>query len=301
MNLVSNRVSLWLATWLMLVACAPLPAEISLHPIYTSDMVLQQGEDNIIYGFATPSATVTGFFRGKKFRSVKVKANGEWELNLPKSNLREASPATLEFVEENRDRQLDKVELTNVVVGRVWWLGVNGAGLPAGPRAISAFPGTARDRIRFVDLDNGSWISLARQGETTNRIHAFSLVAAHNLLTTRNLLATNAYVGIIQTSPGTIEEFGGKKSLGRDSSGVLAEINGWLNEARDGVNRAYVSVERSNNRQLLITAKHSGVVTNLVPPVFYGLSKVRLRDEFSPANASLKEFLRRYTFEGAIW
>lgn len=299
MNFISRCLSFGFAAAFTMVTTTSLQADIQLPLIYSDNMVLQQGEITVIYGRAAPKAKVTGFFRGKKFDSVTAKADGEWELQLNLRNSKEVTPAVLELVEEARDRQVSEVKLTNVVVGRVWWLGVYDGrdpnrGMPASLAGISGIVESARDRIRFADLDGGSWVSLARQSETTNRIDSFSLAAA------RNLVATNGYVGIVQTSRENIDRFGPERSPRSDPGGFRLEVNSWLQIALGRVNRELATV-LSTHQQLLIAAKHQGVVTNLSLPTPYSISTVRRHDEFAPASPEFRAFLRHYSFEGAIW
>lgn len=299
MKFISRSTSFGLAAAFTMATIAPLRADLQLPLIYTNNMVLQQGEVTVFYGRAAPKAKVTGFFRGKKFDSVTAQADGEWELQLNLRNAKEVSPAALKLVEETRDRQASEVVLANVVVGRVWWLGVYDGrdpnrGMPASLAAISGIVESAWDRIRFAALDGGSWVSLARQGETTNRIDSFALAAA------RNLVATNGYVGIVQTSRENIDRFGPERSPRSDPGGFRLEVNSWLQTALGRVNREVATV-LSTHQQLLIAAKHQGVVTNLSLPTPYSISTVRRHDEFAPANPELGAFLSRYSFEGAIW
>lgn len=273
-----------------------LRAEIRLPSVYSSNMVFQQGVDSAIYGYATPKAKVSGTFRGKRFDSTIVNSQGEWRLSLSRSYLKETSLSTLEMTEESKNHQGSKVVLTNVAVGRVWWLGVlDGCGMPATDAAIVNITNTSRDRIRFTDMNGGPWMSLARLTSPTNRLHAFALAAARNLV-------GDGYVGIVQITPAIVLRFESDVTPVRDGSDRLQQVNAWLDTARANVNRE-VSALRGRNQELLIYYKHEGVVTNLPLPCDYSISTVRLRESFKidASDSDFQKLFNNYKFEGVIW
>lgn len=279
---------------LLLVTAVRVPGEIRLAPPFSSDMVLQRGGKATLYGHAAPRAKVNGLFRGRKFDYMTAKASGEWELKLDLQNPKETSPGVLEFTEEISGRPTDRLVLTNVAVGQVWWLGVRSVNsMPAPDRAIDAVGG-ARDRIRFINLDTGPWVSLAHPANPTNCIDAFALAAA------RNLVTADSYIGIIQVSPEAINRLGPDKLVKPDPAGRYARVNSWREQVRANVNREVAGV-RSANQLALIKAKHQGRIANLPLPDDYLISTVRLREDCKPVQSGTSKDYYLFDFEGAIW
>lgn len=96
----------------MLGFCLNAKAEIKLSPIIGDNMVLQQKQSDLIWGWDTPGTEVTVFF-GNQIKKGKADKEGRWEVRLDAMPAN-ASPQTLTIQGTN------KVELKNVVVGEVW-------------------------------------------------------------------------------------------------------------------------------------------------------------------------------------
>jgi sialate O-acetylesterase len=87
-------------------------ADVRLPALFTNNMVLQQGIESPIWGWAAPGEEVTVTFRNKT-ASTKATPNGSWKTNLQKLKASNA-PAQLTISGKN------KITLENVVVGEVW-------------------------------------------------------------------------------------------------------------------------------------------------------------------------------------
>jgi len=85
-------------------------AEVRLPALFSDNMVLQQGMDLPVWGWADDGEEVKISFRGK---TAKVKAKGgKWTVKLGK--FRAGGPDALVVEGKNR------IELKNVLVGEVW-------------------------------------------------------------------------------------------------------------------------------------------------------------------------------------
>ncbi|HBL74765.1 MAG: hypothetical protein A2W90_15115 [Bacteroidetes bacterium GWF2_42_66] len=86
-------------------------AEVRPAKIFTSNMVLQKGIENTIWGWAAKNEAVSISLNGK---TVKTRAgnNGKWSAKLP--SMEYGGPYTLTIKGENT------VELGNVMIGEVW-------------------------------------------------------------------------------------------------------------------------------------------------------------------------------------
>lgn len=96
---------------LLLIPAAVTRAEVRLAALFSDNMVLQQGMQTPVWGWADEGEEVKVTFRGKTV-SAKPK-NGKWMVKLP---AQQAGGASDMLVVEGKNR----IELHNVVVGEVW-------------------------------------------------------------------------------------------------------------------------------------------------------------------------------------
>jgi sialate O-acetylesterase len=100
----------------LLTSLTPAQAELKLHAIFDSDMVLQRGKPIRIWGWAKPGDSVSVHLGTDKADAKAAGENGRWEVTFP---AREASADPLTLIVTNR---AEKVEMGNIVVGDVWLL-----------------------------------------------------------------------------------------------------------------------------------------------------------------------------------
>ena len=118
-------------------------AEVRLPAIFSNNMVLQQGTDVAVWGWATPGSTVRvkGSWNNKSY-SAKADANGYWKtkVHTPSAGF---TPYTLSVTQGNT------LTLTNVLIGEVWFCsgqsnmempmkGFTGQPIEGGPEAINS-------------------------------------------------------------------------------------------------------------------------------------------------------------------
>jgi sialate O-acetylesterase len=94
-----------------LFAFNSLKAEVKLARIFSSNMVLQQGIENPVWGWADKNEKVTVLFAGKVLRT-KAASDGSWHVKLPSMDY--GGPYTL-LVEGKNTIRLD-----NILIGEVW-------------------------------------------------------------------------------------------------------------------------------------------------------------------------------------
>jgi sialate O-acetylesterase len=114
MKTIIQSLAATLALAFIAVLSAAQAAQLHLHAIFDSDMVLQRGKPIIIWGWAEPNAAVSVQL-GKDKADTKAAADkGRWEVTFA---AREASaePQTLTVTAGG-----EKVEMGNIVVGDVW-------------------------------------------------------------------------------------------------------------------------------------------------------------------------------------
>jgi sialate O-acetylesterase len=90
---------------------AIVKAEVRLPQIFSSDMVLQQGRENPIWGWADKGEKIVLDFNGKIIKT-KAGADGRWKAILPVMNY--GNPLTLTIKGKNTLR------LENILIGEVW-------------------------------------------------------------------------------------------------------------------------------------------------------------------------------------
>ncbi len=100
-----------LTTLLLILFAATLNAQVKLSPIFSSNMVLQQGMEIPVWGWASPGEKVTVTLdKGKA--TAKANKEGKWTLKLPAMNY--GGPFTMTV--NGRNSQT----LENILIGEVW-------------------------------------------------------------------------------------------------------------------------------------------------------------------------------------
>jgi sialate O-acetylesterase len=99
-------------TLALLTLASGASAEVKLHNMFSSNMVLQQDTPVPIWGTAEPGEEVTLTFRTQT-KTIKAGEDGKWMLTLDKLQLGE--PGELTVKGSSND-----ITLTNVLVGEVW-------------------------------------------------------------------------------------------------------------------------------------------------------------------------------------
>lgn len=101
---------------LLICSIAGLSAEIIINPYFGNNGILQREKPVPIWGWAQPGETVTVAFRGQK-QSATANASGRWQVILaPMAVETEGSPLTISGSQSD-----NSLELTNIVVGDVWF------------------------------------------------------------------------------------------------------------------------------------------------------------------------------------
>jgi sialate O-acetylesterase len=98
-------------TLLVLLIAVTVSAEVKLPPLFSNNMVLQQGIEIPVWGWASPGEKVTVTL-DKTSISVKTGKDGKWQVKLPVMNY--GGPFTLKVKGKNQ------VTFENVMIGEVW-------------------------------------------------------------------------------------------------------------------------------------------------------------------------------------
>ena len=106
-----NKLPRFLIPLCFLMALATARADVKLPTLFSDNMVLQQGMNVPIWGWADEGEAVTVTFRGKTVKATAGK-DGKWMVKLP--NQKAGGPETLVVQGKNN------IQLTNVLVGEVW-------------------------------------------------------------------------------------------------------------------------------------------------------------------------------------
>ncbi len=95
-------------------------ANITLHPLCTDGMVLQQKTKAHVFGFGDPGATAVVSFRGKEYKSTPADSTGEWLATL--DNLEAGGPFEMTITGYSADgkQKTNTLALKSVYVGEVW-------------------------------------------------------------------------------------------------------------------------------------------------------------------------------------
>jgi sialate O-acetylesterase len=109
-----HRVRALLSATFLLSATSPLFAEIRLPHFFSDHMVLQREREVAVWGEADPGASVQLSFKGKQARAT-ADEKGFWKAGI-QSGPADATGAVLTI-----SAGKDKVELSDVIVGEVWF------------------------------------------------------------------------------------------------------------------------------------------------------------------------------------
>lgn len=176
-------------------------ANISIPQVFGSNMVLQQGRENPVWGWADKGERITILFAGKTIKTVAGK-DGKWKTNLP--SLDYGGPYTLVFTGKNT------ITLENILIGEVWVcsgqsnMEMNVASSDSGRSEIAnaRFP-----RIRLFtvkrnpmlspqdDIEQGEWVECSPA--TIPRFSAVAYFFGRHLYQTLNVP-----IGLIHSSRG---------------------------------------------------------------------------------------------------
>lgn len=305
--LMPRRPAVWLSLavvpLLVLASCVHKPEtppeRVRLPPLFSNNMVLQQGTPNEVWGWGPPGQKI--WVRFKNLTATgRIARNGRWtvKLNLASSGLT-PYPGDL-LIGLGKPGQNLSVAYTNVAVGNVWLLGVcDGKGLPLKPRdGLQWNP----ERIRFLTLTNlalleesprpagTSWQPCAPNRLDFGQISVLSFYLAFNL--------GDGYIGVIQTSTNSL--VGGLA----DPASVAATLPPERDrQVRMGLPAAWGIASNEVLRAIearqvaLDEAKRDGKVIDIPEIHQYDSPTIRPRAAFSATRppASL------LSFEGAIW
>lgn len=146
--------------WTMAI---PSQADVKTARIFSSNMVLQQGQENPIWGWAEKGEKITISFAGKTI-SVKASKVGKWSAKLP--SLDYGGPFDMTIKGKN------SIHFDNILIGEVWIcsgqsnmsFGVKSANDAQKEIANANFPAirlftvaTKVSQTPVEDLDNGEW------------------------------------------------------------------------------------------------------------------------------------------------
>jgi sialate O-acetylesterase len=106
LNIVKSSALLFLLLWSL---CGV--SQVTLPPFFNCNMVLQQGIEIPIWGWASPGEKVTVTFE-KSIVSSKTGKNGKWRVNLPKMNYGGPYKMTI------KGKNFRTIE--NIMIGEVW-------------------------------------------------------------------------------------------------------------------------------------------------------------------------------------
>jgi sialate O-acetylesterase len=106
-----KRFALWVLVAIVSLSFTPARADFKIAPVFSDNMVLQQGQALPVWGWADDGETVTVKFCGQKASATA--RNGKWSLKL--RSVKAGGP--FEFSVGSGTRT---VQFTNVLVGEVW-------------------------------------------------------------------------------------------------------------------------------------------------------------------------------------
>ena len=192
----------------MLSALSPVASwcQIELSAVFGHNMVLQKDQENPIWGRGPANQKIWVEYKGLQWNG-KIASDGTWRgaLNLKKWRV-EPGPGSL-YVGLGKPSQQPLLELTNLVVGRVWlFAGWDKKGIPATSGEDQHPP---PDRLRFITVRDimglktsvsseiPSWDNYPAQPGQFERFPKLSLLVG-------NALLGKDYVGIIQTTAGSL-------------------------------------------------------------------------------------------------
>src|SRR6267378_2111107 len=104
----------FLRSWICILSLGfvlPVHAVVRLPALFSDNMVLQQGTDAPVWGWADDGEEIAVKFRGHKVTATAH--NGKWSVRL--RNLKPGGPDVLTIATKGQTNQF-----TNVLVGEVW-------------------------------------------------------------------------------------------------------------------------------------------------------------------------------------
>ena len=266
-------------------------SQIELPPVFGNNMVLQKDQENPIWGKGPPGQRIWIDYKGLQWNG-KAKSDGTWQgvLNLKKWRV-EPGPGSL-YLGLGKQNQQPLLELTNVVVGKVWlFAGWDGKGIPATSEDRTPIP----DRLRLITLKDIMNLRNAVSSDISSweaypaRVADFQHFPKLSLLIGNALLGEKDYIGIVQTTSASLSP----AFLGRRSPTGLENYveTAW----KLGSNSVWAA--QTARQQQMIRYKREGKVVE-VPPIYqYEKISACLRDSFHPDEPPISLL----SFEGAIW
>ncbi|MFB3897357.1 MAG: sialate O-acetylesterase, partial [bacterium] len=94
---------------------------LKLPPIFSDNMVLQQGQEIPVWGWADPGTIVSVSCSPKKTTiSTMVDKSGKWKVKLP--SFRAGGPYQMQIIARNKEnsKQTEVITFKNVMIGEVW-------------------------------------------------------------------------------------------------------------------------------------------------------------------------------------
>ena len=305
-----------LAAWLGLgLASGPVWGQggVRLAPLFSHNMVLQQGAVNKIRGWAKPGEYVAITYREREYGPEKVPKSGEWVVDLDLGAQTNFVSGQLLVKTGPKKNLQSAVVLTNVVVGEVWLLGVvNEKGLPAPWPQTDAEWKPHRlqpDFLRFVTIPNLSAPMDSASAQSVlwhigspgfNGFQELRVLAYYWAfhLHDRHPVA-NQYIGIIQSRTNEIVPWLRpalwSSSPNRGYVQRLEDLHAVRTIAYENA-RGAVAQAQQDRRHALIEAKHAGVVIQPVPVFQYDPPSVYLLEA---SKTKLPPWFP--SIEGAVW
>jgi hypothetical protein len=286
---------------------------VKLAPLFSHNMVLQQGQVNTIRGWAKPGQYVTITYHERDYGPEKAAKSGAWAVDL---DLREQwAPVSGQMLIKIGPKKnlLPAIVLTNVVVGEVWLLGVvNEKGVPApGPQNEAEWEAHRRqpDFLRFATVSNlsspadsasaqdVSWHLGSPGFDGFEDLRVLAYYWAFHLLGLHPVAIQ--YIGIIQVRTNEVAPWlrpaSGSSSPNQARPQRSAELDAVRIIAYESARTAVAQAQQAR-RQALIDAKHAGKVIQAAPIFQYDPPSVHLLESFKPR---LPIWLP--SFEGAVW
>jgi hypothetical protein len=315
-NFTANSFRLWrsrvrsiagVVLAVVLAGCVQVPTnvrdEIQLPPLFSDNMVLQQGVKNRLWGKTTPGKRVWVEFRGKVTTS-RADRSGAWRVDLDCTDFVSSDSGHLAIsigIGTGKGARTAVIVLTNVVVGDVWIVGVpKDQGVPVKPRDGLPFSTNLMRSITVPELGTGdlsavgtssSWQLYGTASLPADEVNALGFWLAHQL-------SRRHYVGIVQSTPE------GLTSALRPSYTLTAGRQKFLDEAvrialRGAWDQVLGEVKRAQQIRNDTIVTNRGVGLPDPPPIipYTSFPVVHLQEEFQPSKppASL------LSFQGAFW
>ncbi len=270
-------------------------AEVVLPSYLSSNMVLQRGAENRIWGAGTVGARIRVQFLGEHANS-KVGANNLWEVKLKVGAVNSKGPSNLTIVETIKGKPdiVTTNELANILVGDVWIIRTTtgeGVTIPSAPLSSLASP------VRILHLSNltnlnelGENINIMWQMPDTSDISALARYFAEELSSKQ----PNVPIGIVLSDLRDINALKPNQPFDPNIT--------WLNEIKDQALRHAklkgFDPQKKAEFANLLNLKREGVVsTNSLLINYPKAMVVHMRSDFDSKQlpASL------LSFEGALW